>query len=242
MASTEYSKNLQLLDYAEKLLKIFVQSFATIYGAKYVSHNVHNLLHLTSDVRKFGALDVFSAFQFESYIYDLKRLVRRGDKPLQQIAKRLYELNFCISRSEVRNKKFLEKNHNDGPLDNERDYKEQYKTLNLNLFYLNCDDKKNNCVLLKANTVVCVHNIAKSQNNNLYIIGRKLIPDLNLFTTPCESQLLGIAIAKQSRYIESWLCQNIYAKVYKISYKNKFIVLPILHTIVSYQDECVDHM
>ena len=145
------------------------------------------MLHLTSDVRKFGALDVFSAFQFESYIYDLKRLVRKGDKPLQQIAKRLYELNFCISRSEVRNKKFLEKNHNDGPLDNERDYKEQYKTLNLDLFYLNCDDKKNNCVLLKDNIVVCVHNIAKSQNNNLYIIRRKLIPDLNLFTTPCES-------------------------------------------------------
>ena len=81
------------------------------------------MLHLTSDVRKFGALDVFSSFQFESYIYDLKRLIQK-DKSLQQIAKRLYELKFCISCSEVRNKKFLEKNHNDGPLDNERDYKE----------------------------------------------------------------------------------------------------------------------
>jgi len=52
--------------------------------------------------------------------------------------------------------------------------------LNLDLFYLNCDDNKNNCILLKSDTVVYVYNIVKSQNNNLYITG--LIPDINLFT------------------------------------------------------------
>jgi len=40
--------------------------------------------------------------------------------------------------------------------------KEQYKILNLDLFYLNCKNNKNNCVLLKDNTVVCVYNTAKS--------------------------------------------------------------------------------
>lgn len=107
LASTEYSKNLQLLEYAEKLLNIFVTSFSRIYGIKYISHNIHNLLHLTSDVKKFGSLDIFSAFQFESYICGLKKLVRKGDKPLEQIAKRLHELNFCINNSEVCCKKFL---------------------------------------------------------------------------------------------------------------------------------------
>jgi len=43
--------------------------------------------------------------------------------------------------------------------------------MNLNSFYLKCDNK-NNCVLLKDNTVVYVYNIAKSQNNNLYITGQ----------------------------------------------------------------------
>ncbi|XP_067204150.1 uncharacterized protein [Linepithema humile] len=234
LASTEHSKNPQLLEYAEKLLNTFVQSFTTIYGVKYVSHNVHNLLHLTSDVKRFGALDGFSAFQFESYIFQLKKLVRKGDKPLQQITKRLYELN-VISQVEIRNKKFfLKKNHKDGPLDCEHEYKEQYKILNLGSFHLKCDDKKNNCVLLKDNTVVCVYNIAKSKNNNIYIIGKKLIPDTSLFTIPCESQFLGIAIVKQNKCIESWLYQNICAKVYKIPYKDKFVILPILHTIVSH--------
>jgi len=232
LANTEYSKNFQLLEYADKLLNIFVKSFSRIYGAKYVSHNVHNLLHLTSDVKKFGALDVFSAFQFESYIYDLKKLIRKGEKPLQQIDKRLHELNFCINRSEVRNKRFLEKDHKNGPLSHERDYIEEYKILYLDLFYLNCDDNKNNCVILNDNTIVCVLNIAKSQDNNLYIIGKKLVPYRNLFLIPCESRHLGIVIVRQNRCIESWLCHNICTKAFKIPYHDKFIILPILHTIV----------
>lgn len=234
MASTTFSTNCELLQYAEKLLNSFVKSFSSIYGAKYVSHNVHNLLHLTSDVRQFGAVDIFSAFQFESYIYSLKKLVRKGDKPLQQIEKRLREFNFSIDRSQVRNNIFLKTNHNNGPLTQERNYKEQYKILYLDLFYLNYDDNKNNCVILKDNTIICVYNITKSQDNNLYIIGKKLIPDANLFNTSCESQHLGIVIAKQNRCIESWLYHNICAKAYKIPYHDKFIILPILYTIVSY--------
>jgi len=52
--------------------------------------------------------------------------------------------------------------------------------LNLDLFYLNYDDNKNNCILLKNDIIV--YNIAKSQNNDLYITG--LIPYINLFTIP----------------------------------------------------------
>jgi len=109
--------------------------------------------------------------------------------------------------------------------------------LHLDSFYLNCDDNKNNCVILKDKTIVCVLNIAKSKNNNLYVIGKKLMFHRNLFINPCESRRLGIVIAKQNRCIESWPCQNICAKAYKIPYQDKFIILPILHnTIVSYQE------
>lgn len=50
------------IDYAEELLDEFVKDFGTIYEERYISQNVYNLLHLCSDVRKFGALDNFSAF------------------------------------------------------------------------------------------------------------------------------------------------------------------------------------
>lgn len=55
------------VDYAEKLLQHFVESFEKIYGKEYMSHNVHNLLHLSNEVRTFGPLNSFSAFRFENF-------------------------------------------------------------------------------------------------------------------------------------------------------------------------------
>jgi len=68
------------LDYAENLLKHFVHSFVKLYGKAYASHNIHNLLHLVADVRKFGILENFSAFRFENYMSTIKKLLRKGDK------------------------------------------------------------------------------------------------------------------------------------------------------------------
>jgi hypothetical protein len=50
--------------YAGDLLKYFVQQFMNIYGADQAVYNVHNLIHLASDVERFGPLDHFSAFPF----------------------------------------------------------------------------------------------------------------------------------------------------------------------------------
>lgn len=47
---------------AEKLLFKFVQKFSDIYGPEHVSFNVHNLIHLTDEVRFFKRiLDSFSS-------------------------------------------------------------------------------------------------------------------------------------------------------------------------------------
>ena len=54
---------------AETLLNRFITGFIEIYGPKYVSHNIHNLVHVVMDVDKFGILDNFSAFKFESFIF-----------------------------------------------------------------------------------------------------------------------------------------------------------------------------
>lgn len=41
-----------------------------------MSHNVHIISHLADDVKKFGTLDNFSAFLFESYMQPLKKKSR----------------------------------------------------------------------------------------------------------------------------------------------------------------------
>lgn len=62
------------------------------YGSQFMTHNFHNILH-ADDVNPFGSLDSCSAFRFENYLNSLKRLVNSGNKPLQQIVRRLIEIN-----------------------------------------------------------------------------------------------------------------------------------------------------
>lgn len=82
----------RLVNYAEALLNNFVQSFEILYGKQYISHNIHNLLHICSDVRIFGPLDNYSAFRFENFMTSIKRLLRKNEKSLQQLIRRYSEI------------------------------------------------------------------------------------------------------------------------------------------------------
>lgn len=58
----------KLVDFSEKILLYFVEKFEELYGAQFVSHNVHGLIHVVDDYRKFGSLDNCSCFPFENYM------------------------------------------------------------------------------------------------------------------------------------------------------------------------------
>jgi len=69
----------------------FVKSCGLIYCKEFMVHNIHNLLHLCNDVRKFEPLDNFSNFPFENYLDQLKKLLRKPSEVLPQIIRRLSE-------------------------------------------------------------------------------------------------------------------------------------------------------
>uniref|UniRef100_A0A4Y0BIJ4 Uncharacterized protein n=1 Tax=Anopheles funestus TaxID=62324 RepID=A0A4Y0BIJ4_ANOFN len=62
-----------------------------MYGIDYVASNIHNLLHVYNDVRKFGPLYSISFYPFENEMQHIKQLQRSGYKSLEQVAKRLFE-------------------------------------------------------------------------------------------------------------------------------------------------------
>ena len=77
--------------YARDLLIYFVDQLKVLYGRQYMTSNVHNIVHLADDVENYGTLDDFSAFEFENFMKFLKKILRKNEKPLQQIHCRLVE-------------------------------------------------------------------------------------------------------------------------------------------------------
>ena len=59
--------------YAHELLCLFVQEFGKLYGKDMLVYNVHGLVHLAQDVKRFGPLESFSAFPFESFLGRIKK-------------------------------------------------------------------------------------------------------------------------------------------------------------------------
>jgi len=70
---------------ARTLIKEFITSGSRLYGREFVQYNVHNLWHLPDDYEEYGALDDFSNFPYESVLYQVKRYIRSGYKPLKQV-------------------------------------------------------------------------------------------------------------------------------------------------------------
>lgn len=85
------NKHRQYIHVAKTLFEKFVNDYKKIYGRCMTSHNIHQLLHIADYVLKFGALDHYSAFPFESKLGVLKNLISSGNNPLEQLANRIVE-------------------------------------------------------------------------------------------------------------------------------------------------------
>uniref|UniRef100_A0A182KG79 Uncharacterized protein n=1 Tax=Anopheles christyi TaxID=43041 RepID=A0A182KG79_9DIPT len=87
--STSYHE--QRWQHADELSHQFVAQYARVYRQEYVNSNVHNLLHVYEEVRRFGDLSTISAYPYEGKLYSVKQLVRSGRNSLAQAACRLVE-------------------------------------------------------------------------------------------------------------------------------------------------------
>ncbi|XP_067208335.1 uncharacterized protein [Linepithema humile] len=231
LVSPIYSQNSQYVDYAEQLLNHVVASFEIIYGRRCVSHNVHNLTHLAQDVRKYGALDNFSAFRFENYILCIKSMIRKSEKPLQQISRRLIEYQNALQTRSSNNGSTLQKIHIDGPITNDTQIDTQYKILHKDKLFFNCNNNgRDNCLMLSNGILVEALNFAMS-GDTTFVIGKRLISTDDLFYEPCTFSTFSIHIVKKNNDVKAWKCDAITAKLCRIPYNdNTFCIFPVCHT------------
>lgn len=229
------------LEFAQRLLNYFVSSFQTIYGKHLISHNIHGLLHLCHDYKLFGPLDSVSCFPFENFMKIFKSMLRKHEKPLEQIVKRFKEIDINTSNNPNKNLEtspILKIQHNNGPLSNTALKGSQYKTLILTDKLITIKiDKESDCYFGTVNNdVVKVFNIIKDLNTEQITIVGKIFTKKTLFyQKPIKSKTLNIFIVNKLSDDFILYCIDDIIKKYIVftSYDgdcNNNVAMPILHT------------
>ena len=166
LLESDDQKRTSYLDYAQHLLSYFVHKSKELYSERFIVYNIHNLSHITDDVRHFGcSLNEISAFPYENHLQTIKRLVRNGRNPIAQVTKRLKERELSKVTS----------------------YRS--KSTSFNNMHISTASK-NQCFLLKNEALAFVK---EKREDGTFVCD--IIPHertLNFFTEPCESKLINI--------------------------------------------------
>lgn len=143
------------LHFSELAIKSYIQLCTIIYDETFLSYNVHGLLHLVKDVRKFGSVDNFSAFPYENNMTFYRNTCRKPNQQLQQIVRRKSEKD-KIAKKIINTSietVIVNKMHSNGPIlmisqNNCKQFsKIRYRHLNFTLY------KSDNCCILKDGTI-----------------------------------------------------------------------------------------
>lgn len=215
------------LNLAENLLSSYVEYFRDFYGEDYMSSNVHNLTHLVDEVRKFGPLSSFNSYPFESRLYQIKNLLRNGNSPLAQVAKRMGEIMLCENNSLT---------HVPSPIiefptlkckdDAGFFYKVEFGD------YVLTAHKCNKWFLTKDNQVVAMKHAILSEETP-YICGNAIESLSTVFELPIRSSYLNIFKGDHMKTKMSSLysIRNIKCKLVTVEYNNVMFFFPLLHTL-----------
>lgn len=230
------------LEFAQNLLNCFVKSFQIIYGKHLISHNIHGLLHLCQDYKLFGPLDNVSCFLFENFMKNFKMMLRKHEKPLEQIVKRYKEIevNTFLNTPIEDNSNaaiILKRKHSNGPLPIILQG-HQYKTLILSLKLITLKiDTLSDCFFGTINNdIVKVVNIVQNLNTEQIIVVWKIFTKKEPFyQKPIKSNKLSVFIVKElSDTFVLYNVDDIITKyiVFPCNGKNSnSIAIPVVHDI-----------
>ncbi|KAJ8677446.1 hypothetical protein QAD02_013233 [Eretmocerus hayati] len=86
----------------------FVEKAPTLYGKEFMSLLVHSLIHICDDAEKYGLnVEDLSAFEFESYLGFISRLIRSPTHLVVQYCNRMEEAELYLIEDEQNDSKIL---------------------------------------------------------------------------------------------------------------------------------------
>ncbi|XP_032457916.1 uncharacterized protein LOC103317700 isoform X1 [Nasonia vitripennis] len=211
--------SMESIDFAEKCIKLFVETASDVYGIEFLSYNVHTLLHLPDDVKRYGPLDNFSAFPYENNMSFCRKLCRKNDQHLQQISRRLAEN--CRTSS----KKFVDpghlsyiSNHLRGPLIPGCGECMQYKKVVKGSTHLSII-KKDSTVMLDDGSIGIIRNVIELKDQGCHLVINLFSNIEDIFDLPCSSSLVGIVrCSNLNRQITIVKLERVVDKCFRMPY------------------------
>lgn len=239
---------------AEMCLKLFVERFKEIYGSHHFTMNLHNLLHVMEDVKRFGAINTFSTYPFEAHLFQIKRWLRSGNLPLSQIANRLIESELVKKDSSDCPQKMLYPQFVGAPSPHKVDdlnnlifvKYELYSVVKFEKFQINCMRDEDCYILTKDNKIIEV-NYFIYFDGQTKIYGQTILGVKNYFELPIKSSEMLIFSSENLNKNPSELFEinEILCKLFKMKrdknlmyYDNtdrnidEYVFFPLLNTII----------
>lgn len=218
------------------LFNEYVEEFGELYGIEFISSNVHNLKHVIDDILKFGNLTKISAYCFENCLAALKLRLRNCNRPLEQISRRISELNLDyrvpIDFEEMDSVKDpLLKN----PIENEAGAQVFSQILFGSNVLLNSQKNADKWFLTDSGNVIEFHFCLK-RNAEHFLYGSGVENLESFFTQPITSTKINIFLvskenASRRSAIQPYNIQNVKAKMICIRDDGKMVFMPLLHTL-----------
>ena len=183
-------------------------------------------------MRLHGCLDNISAFPYENHLQKLKKLVRKPERPLAQMLRRLSEQNTQQNKIPDRTSVSLKKPHFVGPVPNElasRRVKGQYSQMVPDqwTFKVSTGDD----IFVIASDICRIHNIVEC-HDGIYLVYRRFSNKSVFFTYPFSSDFLNIYSVSQlsEQYLSAKVCAVAH-KCVLFPHRGGFVSMPIQHSV-----------
>ncbi len=199
---------------AKCLLQKFVRLAEKLYGAEFISYNVHGLLHISDDAILFGSLDNASTFMFENFMQVIKKILRSNNLFLEQAYNRISEMEYVSG--------------NLGTISNNREYSKVFE-LSVKI--------GDNCFMLSSGEIVLAKELYSDPSGKGISIFSKFLNLKPLKEYPIDSREVGIYRAEN---ISNSINRVVYFRDILLKYvclpvKNFFICIPLLGSCDYYQ-------
>lgn len=212
---------------ARELFNEYILEYIDLYGKEYIGSNIHNLSHIVNDVLRFGNLTKISSYPFENCLYGLKLRVRNCHRPLEQISRRISELDLDFRKPINFDEEKIEP-YMKYPFSHENEL--VYSQIFFNDFFLSSRNFGDKWFLSNDGQIVEFHFSFKRDTKYL-LYGSCMKKLENFFEQPFSSKKVHVFSCNKDKLDPKYFeIDNVVAKMVCIHNGERYIFMPLLHT------------